>query len=166
MRGGCTIARVAAGSTELRETKTDVLGYPAFFPIFLIALGLIAVVVRQLFVHPPSTAVFIVCGVLAVLDAAFGWYLMRLGGTILVATRTDITFTARPVSQGRRPPPQVIRRASGSRLSFREQHGSNGGRARSVLKLHDEATGQEVATTGFARHRVRRACESQGWPFS
>jgi hypothetical protein len=167
MRSGCTIARVKAGSTELRETRTDVFGYPAFFPVLVIAVLLIAVVVRQLFVHPPSAVVFIVCAVGAVLDVALAWYLLRVGGAIFVATPSDITFTPRPVALGKRPPPQVIRRASGSTLSFRvRQDGIIGDQAQSLLKLRDDATGQEVAVAVFGRRRVRRACESQGWPFS
>ena len=153
----------------MREIRTGVLATPAFGPVVLIALVLIAVVVRQLFVHPPSDIVFGVCAVGALLDAALAWYLLRVGGAIFTVTPTDITFTARPIpgAQGRRPPPQVIRRTGGSTLSFRVQDkGIAGDQAQSLLKLRDDATGQEVAATVFGRGKVRRACESQGWPFS
>jgi hypothetical protein len=147
---------VAGDLARLREIRTGVLATPAFGPVVLIALVLIAVVVRQLFVHPPSDIVFGVCAVGALLDAALAWYLLRVGGAIFTVTPTDITFTARPIpgAQGRRPPPQVIRRTGGSTLSFR------------VQDKGDDVTGQEVAATVFGRGKVRRACESQGWPFS
>jgi hypothetical protein len=156
---------VAGDHAGLREIRTDVFASPAFGPVVLIAVVLIAVVVRQLFVHPPSAIVFGVCAVVALLDVGFAWYLLRVGGAIFTVTPTEITFTARPIphAHGRRPPPQVIRRAGGSTLSFQVQ--DQGIEARSLLKLRDDATGQEVAATVFGRRKVRRACESQGWPF-
>jgi hypothetical protein len=160
---------VAGDHARLRETRTDVLRSPAFGPVVLIAVVLIAVVVRQLFVHPPSAIVFGVCAAGALLDVALAWYLLRVGGAIFTVTPTDITFIARPIAhaQGKRPPPQVIRRTGGSTLSFRVQDkGIAGDQAQSLLKLRDDATGQEVAATVFGRRKVRRACESQGWPFS
>lgn len=160
---------MAGDHARLREIRTDVLGTPAFGPVVLIAVVLIAVVVRQLFVHPPSAIVFGVCAVAALLDVAFAWYLLRVGGAIFTVTPADITFTARPIlhAQGKRPPPQIIRRTGGSTLSFRVQDkGIAGDQAQSLLKLRDDATGQEVAATVFGRRKVRRACESQGWPFS
>jgi hypothetical protein len=160
---------VAGDHTRLRETRTDVFRSSAFGPVVLIAVVLIAVVVRQLFVHPPSDIVFGVCAVVALLDVAFAWYLSRVGGVIFTVTPTDITFIGRtiPHTQGKRPPPQVIQRTGGSTLSFRVQDkGIAGDQAQSLLKLRDDATGQEVAVTVFGRRKVRRACESQGWPFS
>jgi hypothetical protein len=103
------------------------------------------------------------------LDVAFAWYMLRVGGAIFTVTPTDITFTGRPIphTKGKRPPPQVIRRTGGSTLSFRVQDkGIAGDQSQSLLKLRDDATGQEVAATAFGRGKVRRACESQGWPFS
>ena len=35
-----------------------------------------------------------------------------------------------------------------------------------VLKLRDNATGEEVHAGAFGRRKVRQACESQGWSFS
>ena len=143
------------------------LAFPAFIPVVFIALGLIAVVVRQLFVHPPSAVVFGVCAVGAALDVALARYLLHVGGATFVVTPSDITFTPRQIARGKRPPPQVIRRTGGSTLSFRAQdNGTIGGQAQSVLKLRDDATGEEVAATVFGRRKVRRACESKGWPFS
>jgi len=107
--------------------------------------------------------------VAALLDVAFAWYMLRVGGAIFTVTPTDITFTGRPIphTKGKRPPPQVIRRTGGSTLSFRVQDkGIAGDQSQSLLKLRDDATGQEVAATAFGRRKVRRACESQGWPFS
>jgi hypothetical protein len=160
---------VAGDHARLREIRTDVLASPAIGPVVLIAVVLIAVVVRQLFVHPPSAIVFGVCAVLALLDAGFAWYLLRVGGAIFTVTPTEITFTARPIpgAHGKRPPPQIIRRTGGSTLSFQAQdQGMAGDQAQSLLKLRDDATGQEVAATVFGRRKVRCACESQGWPFS
>jgi hypothetical protein len=163
-RRGCSIAHVAGDHARLREIRTDVFASPAFGPVVLIA-----VVVRQLFVHPPSVIVFGVCAVLALLDVGFAWYLLRVGGAIFSVTPTEITFTARPIAHahGKRPPPQVIRRTGGSTLSFRVQDkGIAGDQAQSLLKLRDDVTGQEVAATVFGHRQVRRACESQGWRFS
>jgi hypothetical protein len=168
-RRGCSIAHVAGDHARLREIRTDVFASPAFGPVVLIAIVLIAVVVRQLFVHPPSVIVFGVCAVLALLDVGFAWYLLRVGGAIFSVTPTEITFTARPIAHahGKRPPPQVIRRTGGSTLSFRVQDkGIAGDQAQSLLKLRDDVTGQEVAATVFGHRQVRRACESQGWRFS
>jgi hypothetical protein len=35
-----------------------------------------------------------------------------------------------------------------------------------VLKLRDNATGEEVYAGAFGRRKVQQACESQGWSFS
>jgi hypothetical protein len=35
-----------------------------------------------------------------------------------------------------------------------------------VLKLRDNATGEEVFAGAWGRHEVQQACESQGWSFS
>lgn len=158
---------MARDSARLRQTRTGALATPAFMVPVLIALVLIAVVVRQLFVHPPSTTVFGVCAVAAVLDAALAWSVLRSGAATFVVTPSDITFTPQKVTRNKRPVPQVIRRTDGSTLSFLPQdHGIIGDHAQSTLKLRDDATGEEVAATIFGRHKVQRACESQGWPFS
>lgn len=158
---GSSIAAVAGGCTELRETRADVLAFPGF-----IVVVLLAIVIRQLFVHPPNAIIFAVCAVLAVLDIPFGWWLLRTGRATFAVTAGDITFTPRQGTGAKRLPPQVIRRAAGSTLSFRTQSaGFVGGQPMYRLKLRDDATGEEVAATSFGRREVRRACESQGWPF-
>lgn len=161
--GRCSIRRVVvAGRTELRETRADVLAFPG-----LIAVVLIAVVIRQLFGRPPNALVFGVCAVLAVLDVALAWYLLRTGRATFAVTPDDITFTPRPGTRAKPATPQVIRRTADSALSFRLQsNGFIGGQAQYRLKLRDNATAQEVAATPFGRRKVRRACESQGWRFS
>jgi len=143
-----------------------VLGTPAFFPMVVIAVGLIAVVVRQLFVHPPSAIVFGVCAVAAVLDGALAWYVLHAGAATFVVTPTDITFTERKVARGKLPPSHVIQRTGDSMLSFQVQDNGISGNAQSLLKLRDNSTGEEVAATLFGRRKVQRACESQGWHFS
>lgn len=153
---------MTGGRTELRETRADVLAFPGF-----IAVVLLAIVVRQLFVHPPSAIVFGVCAVLAILDIVFARYLLRAGRATFAVTPDDITFTPRPGTGASHPPPQVIRRTAGSTLRFRlQQIGIVGGQVQYLLKLHDDATGEEVGPTAFGRRKVRRACESQGWPFT
>jgi hypothetical protein len=59
-------------------------------------------------------------------------------------------------------------RPAGSTLSFRV--GANGPVGLQytgyVLKLRDNATGEEVYAGAFGRRKVQQACESQGWSFS
>jgi len=152
---------VPRGQTELRQSAANLLSLP-----ILIAVALLAVIVRQLFVHPPSATVLGVCAVAAVLDIVLAVYLMRNMGSTLVVTAEDITFTRH---RRRGPAPQqVIRRAADSALSFRV--GANGPVGSEytgyALKLRDNATGQEVYAGAFGRGKVRQACESQGWSFS
>lgn len=146
----------------LRETRADVLALPGF-----LAVVVLAAVIRVLLARQPSPAALGVCAVLAVLDAVLAWYVLRTGRAAFAVTADQITFTPRPGTGTRRPPPQAIRRVPGSALSFRLQDGGIiGGQQTFRLRLHDDATGQEVAATSFGRARVRRACESQGWHFS
>lgn len=153
---------VAEGTTVLRETRADVLALPGF-----LAVVVLAAIVRVLLTHRPSPAALGVCAVLAVLDAVLAWYMLRTGRAAFAVTADQITFTPRPGTGATPPPPQVIRRASGSALSFRLQDGGIiGGQQAFRLRLRDDATGQEVAATPFGRARVRRACQSQGWHFS
>jgi hypothetical protein len=153
---------VAGGRTELRETRADVLAFPGF-----IAVVLLAIVVRQLFAHPPSAIVFGVCAALAVLDIVFAWYLLRTGRATFAVTPDDITFTPRRGTGASGPQPQIIQRTAGSTLRFRlQESGIVGGQVQYRLKLHDDASGEEVGATSFGRRKVRRACESQGWPFT
>jgi hypothetical protein len=105
---------------------------------------------------------------LAVLDIVLAVYLLRNMGSTLVVTADDITFTRRR-RRGKGPSSrQVIRRAAGSMLSFRMAgNGLAGSEYTSyVLKLRDNATGQEVYAGAFGRRRAQKACESQGWSFS
>ena len=152
---------VAQGQIELRQSAANLLGLP-----ILIAVCLLAIVVRQLFVHPPSAIVLGVCAVVAALDIVLVVYLLRNMGSTLVVTADDITFTRR---RRRGPAPQqVIQRAAGSTLRFRV--GANGPVGVQytgyVLKLRDNATGKEVYAGAFGRRKVQQACESQGWSFS
>jgi hypothetical protein len=158
---GLPVTSVTRGQLELRQSAANLLGLP-----ILIAVCLLAVVVRQLFVHPPSAIVFGVCAAAAALDIVLAVYLLRNMGSTLVVTADDITFTRHP---RRGPAPQqVIQRAAGSTLSFRV--GANGivGSQYTgyVLKLRDNATGKEVFAGAFGRRKVQQACEEQGWSFA
>jgi hypothetical protein len=153
---------VAVGRTELRETRADVLAFPG-----LIAVVLLAIVVRQLFAHPPNAIIFGVCAGLAVLDVFFARYLLRTGRATFAVTPGDIIFTPRQGKDHEGAHPQVIRRTASSTLSFRLQsNGFVGTQMVYRLELRDDATGSEVSAVPFGRGKVRRACESQGWPFS
>ena len=154
---------VSQGRVELRQPAANLLQLPILF-----AVCLVAVVIRQLFAHPPSTVIFAVCAVVAALDIVLAAYLLRNMGSTLVVTADDITFTGRR-KRGKGPPPQqVIQRAAGSMLSFRmAANGPIGSDYTGyVLKLRDNATGTEVYAGAFGRRKVRQACESQGWSFS
>lgn len=97
---------VARGQIELRQSAANLLGLP-----ILIAVCLLAVVVRQLFVHPPSAIVLGVCAAAAALDIVLVVYLLRnMGSTLVVyvlklrdnATGTEVyagAFGRRKVQQ-------------------------------------------------------------------
>ena len=152
---------VARGQIELRQSAANLLGLP-----ILIAVCLLAVIVRQLFVHPPSAIVLGVCAAAAALDIVLAVYLLRNMGSTLVVTADEITFTRR--RRRGAAPRQVIQRAAGSTLSFRV--GANGPVGLQytgyVLKLRDTATGNEVYAGAFGRRKVQQACQAQGWSFS
>ena len=159
---GVYYAPVVPERTELRETSGGVLALPG-----LIAVALLAVVIRQLFAHPPNAVVFGVCAFLAVLDVIFGWFLFRSGIATFAVTPDAITFTPRQGRGTKRLPPRVIRRTASSTLSFRlQRNGMIGDQIQFQLKLRDNATREEIPATLFGRRKVRRACESQGWRFS
>jgi hypothetical protein len=152
---------MADGRIELRQSAANMLGLP-----ILIAVCLLAVIIRQLFGSSPSAIVLGVCAAAAVLDIALAVYLLRNMGSTLVVTPDDITFARHP---RRGPaPPQVIQRAAGSTLSFRvAANGPVGSQYTGyALKLRDNATGKEVYAGAFGRRKVQQACESQGWSFS
>jgi hypothetical protein len=157
------VTSISRGRVELRQPAANLLQGPV-----LLAVVLLAAVIRELFVHPPSTIILGVCAGLAALDIVLAVYLLRNMGSTLVVTADDITFTRRR-RRGKGPPPQqVIQRAAGSTLSFRMA--ANGPVSSEytgyALKLRDNATGKEVYAGAFGRRKVRQACESQGWSFS
>jgi hypothetical protein len=156
------VTSISRGRAELRQSTANQLQLPG-----LVVVVLLAIVIRQLFAHPPSMIVFGVCAGLAALDVVLAVYLLRNMGSILVVTPDDITFTRRR-RRGKGPPQQVIQRAAGSMLSFRmAANGPVGSEYTGyALKLRDNATGQEVYAGAFGRRKVQQACESQGWSFS
>jgi hypothetical protein len=157
------VTSISLGRVELRQSTANVLQLP-----ILIAVVLLAVFIRQLFVHPPSTIILGVCAGLAVLDIILAAYLLRNFGSALVVTADDITFTRGQRQSKGAPRQQVIQRAAGSVLSFRmAANGPVGSQYTGyALKLRDNATGQEVYAGAFGRRKVQQACESQGWSFS
>ena len=152
---------VAREKIELRQSATNLISFP-----ILLAVVLLAAIIRKLFVHPPSTIILAVCAAAVALDIVLGAYFLRNMGSTLVVTADDITFTR----HRRKGPavPQVIQRAAGSTLSFRmSANGVVGSQYTGyALKLRDNATGQEVYAGAFGRRKVQQACESQGWSFS
>jgi hypothetical protein len=157
------VTPISRGPVELRQSAANLLQLPVFFAVLLLAMA-----IRQLFVHPPSTIILGVCAGLTVLDIVLAVYLLRNMGSTLVVTTDDITFTRRR-RRGQDPPPQqVIQRAAGSMLSFRMAGNGPVGPEYTgyALKLRDNATGKEVYAGAFGRRKVRQACESQGWSFS
>jgi hypothetical protein len=155
------VTSVARGQTELRQSAANLLGLP-----ILIAVCLLAVIIRELFGNPPSAIVLGVCAAAAALDIVLAGYLLRNMGSTLVVTADDITFTRH---RRRGPAPQqVIQRATGSTLSFRVSANGPAGSQYTghALKLRDNATGKEVYAGAFGRRKVQQACESQGWSFS
>jgi len=152
------VTSATRGQVELRQSVANMLSLP-----ILIAVVLLAVVIRQLFAHPPSATVISVCAGVAVLDIGLSVYFFRSMGATLVVTADSITYTPR-----RRAAQQVIQRANGSTLSFRMAgNGPTGSEYTGyVLKLRENATGQEFFAGPFGRTKVQEACESQGWSFS
>src|SRR5580658_7223923 len=94
---------VAPSQIELRQSAANLLGLP-----ILIAVCLVAVVVRELFVHPPSARVVGVCAGAAALDIVLSVYLPRTMAPTLTVAADDITFTRRRRSNP--APQQVIQR--------------------------------------------------------
>lgn len=154
---------ISRGRIELRQSAANLLQLPILFAVLLLAM-----VIRQLFVHPPSTIILGVCAGLAALDIVLAVYLLRNMGSTLVVTADDITSTRRHRRGNGSPPQQVIQRAADSVLSFRmAANGPVGSEYTGyALKLRDNATGREVYAGAFGRRKVQQACESQGWSFS
>jgi len=157
------VTSISQGRVELRQSTANVLQGP-----ILVAVILLAIFIRLLFVPQPSAVILGVCAGLAVLDIVFAVYCLRNIGSTLVVTADDITFTRRRTEGKGSPPQQVIQRAAGSTLSFRMA--ANGIRGSEytgyALKLRDNATGKEVYAGAFGRRKVQQACQSQGWSFS
>lgn len=153
---------MAGGHTLLRETRADVLAFPGF-----LGLVLIAAIIRVLTAHHIQAAAIAACAVMVILDIVLALYMLGTGRASFAVTAQDITFTPRQGRGHKGAQPQVIRRDPGSTLSFRLQSsGITGGQPVYVLRLRDESTGHEVSAAPFGRVKVRRACESQGWTFS
>jgi hypothetical protein len=152
---------MADGQTELRQSAPNLLGLP-----ILIAVCVVAVVIRVLFAPSPSAIVLSVCSAVAALDMLLTVYFLRNMGSTLVVTADDITFTR--LRRKGPAPQQIIQRAADSTLSFRvAANGPVGSEYTGyALKLRDNSTGKEVYAGAFGRRRVRQACESQGWSFS
>ena len=112
---------------ELRQSAANLLSLP-----ILIAVCLLAVIIRQLFVHPPSAIIFGICAGAAVLDIVLGVYFLHNMESTLTVTADDITFTRR--RRGGPAPQQIIQRAADSTLSFRMA--ANGSSARSTPAMH------------------------------
>jgi len=149
------------GRVELQQSTSNLLTLPIFIGV---VLG--AVVISQFAHGHVSASVLGVCGAAAVLDVLMALYFMRNLGSTLVVTPDDITFTRR---QGRRPPSHfAIKRTDGSTLSFRvAANGPIGSKYTGyILKLRDNASGDEVFAGAFGRKRVQQACEAQGWSFA
>jgi hypothetical protein len=79
---------VAPGQIELRQSAANLLGLP-----ILIAVCLVAVIIRELFAHPPGAIVLGVCAAAAARDIALAGYLLRSMGSTLTVTADGITFT-------------------------------------------------------------------------
>lgn len=152
---------VAKGYTQLRQNRANMLAFPGFLMVVLLA-----VCISNLFAHPPNPIVWGVCGVLAVLDVFLGWWVLRAGSVTFAVTPQSITFTPAQGKSSRKLPPQVIGRSDGGTLSFRMVSGGNIADDQAALRLRDDASGIEVPVLPFSRLQVKRACESQGWRFS
>ncbi len=152
---------MARRQIELRQSAANLLGLP-----ILIAVCLVAVIIRELFGHPPSAIVLGVCAGAAALDIVLAVCFLRNMGSTLTVTADDITFTRH---RRRGPAPQqIIQRAADSTLSFRmAANGPVGSQYTGyALKLRDNSTGKGVYAGAFGRNKVQQACESQGWSFS
>jgi hypothetical protein len=152
---------VSPGRYELRESRADVLAPP-----ILIAVCVLAVVVRVLFNDRPSATVLGVCLGIGVLDGLLAWYLLRTGKATLVVTPGTITYTPRQGRASSHGAPQIIQRTAESRLSFYTTQDGDAAVPTGFLHLRDDATGSQISVQLFNRWAVRRACETQGWPFS
>lgn len=84
---------------ELRQSAANLLQFPV-----LIAVVVLAMAVRQLFAHPPSTMILGACAGLAALDIVLAMYLLHNMASTLAVTADDITFTRRR-ARGKGPPP-------------------------------------------------------------
>jgi hypothetical protein len=153
---------MAAGRTMLRETRADVLAFPGF-----IGVVMIVAFIRVLTARHPQPAAIVICVTLLIVDIFLFWYVPRTGRASFVVTPEDITFTPRQGRGHQGAKPQVLKHSPGSTLSFHlKDNGFVGGQPVYLLKLRDDASGDEIAATTFGRAKVRRACESQGWTFS
>ena len=126
---------VSRGRAELRQSAANLLQLP-----ILIAVAVIAMVIRQLFVHPPSIIVLGVCAELAALDIVLAVYLLRNMGSALVVTADDITFTRRP-RRGQAPA-----RPGGGAVR-------PGGNLRSVQRQVRQNLTEDLPEPGLTRHR-------------
>lgn len=153
--------RVAPGRYELRESRADVLALP-----ILIAVVLLAVIVRDRFAHRPSATVLGICLGIALLDGVLAWYVLQTGKASLVVTPDEITYTPRQGRFAGIGPSQVIQRTAEGRLSFYVKHDFSSYISSGVLYLRDDATGKQISVQLFNRWSVRHACEAEGWPFS
>jgi hypothetical protein len=153
---------VAPGRSEIEQSAADVVAFPLF-----LAVVLLAVVLRQLFPPGPSTVVLVICAVAAVLDLIMARWFLRRSRATFVVTANDITFTPAQASGGKVSPPLVLEHAADSILRFRmRSNGFVGGQIVYVLKLRDETTGTEIPAGTFGKRKVKQACEAQGWTFS
>ena len=151
----------APGRSELHQSRSDVLGLP-----MLVGIVLVAVIAREVFTPHPSAIVLTICGVAAVLEIPLARWCLRNGAASLIVTHDDITFTRHGTSE-KPAVTKTLQRTADSKLRFRLQsNGFVGGQPQYALKLHDDATGNELGVTGFTRSKVRQACVEQGWPFS
>jgi hypothetical protein len=150
------------GQVVLQQSDSNALGLP-----ILIAIVVAALVISDV-LRGPTPALLVICGVAAVLDAWFVRYVLRNMKAKLLVTRDEITFSRVVTSPAKRPAPQqVIKRTTGSTLTFRTgRNGPMGSQYTGyVLKLRDTATGDEVYAGAFGRSAVQKACEAQGWRF-
>lgn len=98
---------VSREPVELRQSAANLLQFPV-----LIAVVVLAMAIRQLFAHLPSTIILGACAGLAALDIVLVVYLLRNMASTLAVTADDITFTRRRARGEGPPPQQVIQRAA------------------------------------------------------
>ncbi|HEX3824832.1 MAG TPA: hypothetical protein VHV79_10250 [Mycobacteriales bacterium] len=146
----------------LQQSKGNLLGLP-----ILIAVCVLAVVLREAFAKHPSWVTIGVCVAAAVLDVVLTLYLLRNLSATLVVTSEEITFARRKVGGFNKFTPQYIHRAPDSKLTFRSARNGPFGADFTgyTLVLRDDATGQEVGVGSFGRPAVQDACEAEGWSF-